>query len=272
MNSEANGMRTNRARPRSSSAFTLIELLVVIAIIAILAAMLLPALAAAKSRALSTTCVSNQKQMSLAMRMYADDNRDFLAWPNWDGTGSASVPGWLYTRMGGQIPNPDLDAWKPPQRAADSAWRTGVWFKYMPNFKAYLCPVDIKSPTFTGKVGLVRANKLSSYVMNGSVAGFPNPDNQKGFRTMKSSSVRPMCWLLWEPDENVNGPGNPGAFEFNDGSNFPNTSEGIGRLHSRKGGNALAIGGHVVFVTQQQFKIESQNQNRSTSLLWWDKL
>jgi prepilin-type N-terminal cleavage/methylation domain-containing protein len=59
-------------------AFTLIELLVVIAIIAILAALLLPALAAAKQKAQSATCTSNQRQWSLAFRMYCDDNRDYV--------------------------------------------------------------------------------------------------------------------------------------------------------------------------------------------------
>jgi prepilin-type N-terminal cleavage/methylation domain-containing protein len=93
----------HRTNPTASSAFTLIELLVVIAIIAILASMLLPALAKSKIKAQGIQCMGNDKQMTLAWKMYTEENGDKLLFASRDASANALLD--PYAWVLGQIDN-----------------------------------------------------------------------------------------------------------------------------------------------------------------------
>jgi len=99
MRSSQRSLRHRTNRRQVAGGFTLIELLVVIAIIAILAAMLLPALSRAKAKAQGVQCMNNNKQLSIAWRLYADDNGDRI---------------------------PFAYAPDPPDKNAPYAWVTGI--------------------------------------------------------------------------------------------------------------------------------------------------
>jgi prepilin-type N-terminal cleavage/methylation domain-containing protein len=104
--------------PGLQPAFTLIELLVVLAVLGILAALLLPALSAAKKRAWTAQCQSNLHQIGIGMKLFADDNNE------------------LYPESGGTIRWDQKDA-----ATGNYSWMQQI-VSYAQNTNVYHCPAD----------------------------------------------------------------------------------------------------------------------------------
>lgn len=113
--------------------FTLVELLVVISIIGILAGILLPSLSLARQRALKVACISNLRQIGIALSLYADDYNN------------------LYPMAGSTIIWDRVDV-DPPTGNGSYGWMQQI-FPYVKDKKLYSCPVNKEYPEYAYFLG-----------------------------------------------------------------------------------------------------------------------
>ena len=227
---------------KKQQGFTLVEMLVVIGIIGILASMLLSVLGRGKQKALQSQCLSQTKQLALALQMYTQDNRDCMPWPNWGNR----FPGWLYTPVGGQPPEP-----------SEAVYEGGMLWQYIKVTKIYWCPLDRTNTPYFPK----RPEKLSSYIFNGGIMGYYRI--APASRTHRLSEMNPMAYATWEPSDNP--PFDPGKV-FNDGASYPMIDEGPSNRHG-SGCNVSSFDGHAQLLNSVNFEHE---QDVQPGLLWCD--
>jgi len=184
-------------------AFTLIELLVVIAIIAILAALLLPALAKAKRKAQTATCLSNQKQLALAWILFTDDHRGKIV--NFDTVVNAAgdIP-WRYATPAGinLIINRSMSSETIDMVTLQEGYKQGALYQYAPNVNVLHCPADARYTSSTVGSTTVGNFAYGSYSGAGGMNGFTY---ESAPLTKQSAIQHPSQRFLWIEENDPRG-------------------------------------------------------------------
>jgi prepilin-type N-terminal cleavage/methylation domain-containing protein/prepilin-type processing-associated H-X9-DG protein len=172
-----------KSKKAGHAGFTLIELLVVIAIIAILAAMLLPALAKAKSKSQGISCMNNLKQLTLAWRLWSDDNNDVVLASQDDTLGRLQGrPNWV---KGGLNWNDDPVNYDINHDITLSP----MWTYTGKSAAIFKCPADKATvPHAPGRLPRVRSNSMSQVFGYGEWLDGAYNQNQTAWRTYGKNS------------------------------------------------------------------------------------
>ncbi len=222
---------------KPSSTFSLTELLTMIAVVGTLISISIPVVSTGRESADRAVCMSNLREIAMAVMHYARDNEGYLPAANWQGP-TISRPGWLYT---GPLTGEEAHVDPVAHLMEGQLW------PYLERPEVYRCPTDWRE--FDTPLFQARDQQLSSYVMNGSVQGyFQGP-------VFRVDDFRPDAIILWEGDERL-------PFYFNDGSVFPD--EGVSLRHGY-GGHAAGINGHVEWLSEAEWNVE---RSRRPGRLW----